>query len=496
MPMSPPAMPMSPPAMPMSPPAMPMSPPAISTEALAGGAAEVVVGGAGGIPGPGEAVRSGELGTDVEPVPASQREPVSAGGRATDPDLLPPPLRTSRDLHVPEAPRSEPPPSSAPSSSFPPPPPSSRIVASDPAEVMLVDRLHRGDPFAGDELIELWGPEALARRAHDVLAVRKRQLALAPHRLALIKAAHEAAVADGSPAYARALEHVLAVAGCGGRDGASAEPVPAPPAYGHVLEPELAHALLFRELATPVLDLLACVWETGIARKDPGAYGLTGAERVSLGAPTPLARLVASLAPLFGQARPVYFLPGPEPPRVRPALLAHPSILVTGNPHDDDPHLSFQLGATWAATMPEHAIALGAPEFAARNLLDAVLAAFGPVGRALEGGQSAEVARLGAELYQRVLPRTERRLRALCEAEADLGYDVARDVARLAARRAGLLACGDLATALGFVAADLGLDLAHAATPEGFEHAVASSPEVADLVRLATRMEYAEARWS
>ena len=33
-------------------------------------------------------------------------------------------------------------------------------------------------------------------------------------------------------------------------------------------------------------------------------------------------------------------------------------------------------------------------------------------------------------------------------------------------------------------------------TPEGFEHAVVNVPEVADLVRLALRMEYAEARWS
>src|SRR5690606_3661991 len=103
---------------------------------------------------------------------------------------------------------------------------------------------------------------------------------------------------------------------------------------------------------------------------------------------------------------------------------------------------------------PEHAIALGAPEFVVRNLLAATLAAFGPVGSALDGAQPADVARLGAELYQRVLPRVERRLRALCESGGNLTYEAARDVARLAARRAGLLACGDLSTALAFVAAD------------------------------------------
>ena len=108
---------------------------------------------------------------------------------------------------------------------------------------------------------------------------------------------------------------------------------------------------------------------------------------------------------------------------------------------------------------------------------------------------SSEVTKLAAEIYQRVLPRTEKRLRAICDGDVDLSFETARDVARRSARRAGLLACGDLSTALAFVASDLGTDLAHVATPEGFEHAVANIPEVADLVRFATRVEYAEVRW-
>ncbi len=385
---------------------------------------------------------------------------------------------------------SRPPPSLPPASwVVPPPPPSSRVVAEGAAETMLLDRLYGGDAMAGDEVIELWGSDALARRPHDVLSVRRRQLGLMPHRIGLLRATREAALADGSPVYARALEHVLAVA------GAQVEPVRPPATAGHVLAPELAHSLLFRELVPPVLELLSAVWETGIARKDPAAYGLTGAERVSLAMPTPLARLLASLAPLFGQARSAYFLAGPEPPRVRPALLAQPAILVTGNPHDDDPHLIFQLGSTWAATLPEYAIVLGSPEFTVRNLLDAVRAAFGPVGDAMSSATGGDVARTAADLYQRVLPRNEKKIRAIFAGDPDVSYETARDTARLAARRAGLFACGDLSTALAFVASDLGLDLAHAATPEGFEHAVANVPEVADLVRLATRMEYAQARW-
>jgi hypothetical protein len=412
----------------------------------------------------------------------------------------PPPLSPLVSSAPPPAP-SAPGPSSSfppPSRAVPPPPPSSRIAASGAAEAMLVDRLHGGDPMAGDELVELWGEDALQVRAHDVLAVRRRQLALAPHRLELMRRVHEAALADGNTAYASALEHALHVAGSAPRGAAPPmAPLAPPPPPSRDVSPDMVHALLYRDLVPPVIELLSCLWETAIFRKDLPHYGLTGAERVALGSPTPLGRSLASLAPLFGQGRPAHFLPGPEPPRVRPALLAQPAILVTGDPRDDDPHLIFQLGATFAATLPEFAIVLGSPEYQVRQLLAAAVAAYGPVDAMGAGGSSAspETAKLAAELYQRTLPRTERRLRMICEPRPDLTFETAREVARYAARRAGLLACGDLSTALAFASADLGLDLSHASTPEGFEHAVASVPEVADLVGLATRMEFAAARW-
>ena len=440
---------------------------------------------------------------DTENV-SSRPARISSG--APPSDRSPPPQAPSSQPPRSDSP-SQPPPSAssqAPSSRLiPPPPPSSRINTESPAESLYIERLLAGDGLAGDELVELWGPDALAARAHDVLAIRRRQLALAPHRIELIKATHEAATADGNIAYARALDHVIVLAGSYPRGGLpGTEPVAPPAPSAHTLPADAVASMLYRDLAAPSIELLALLWETGVARKEPAYYGLTGAERVSLGATTPIARLLASLAPLFGQARPAHFLPGPEPPRVRPALLAQPAILVTGDPHDDDPHLLFQLGATWAATQPENVIILGSTEFYVRNLLQAAKAAFGPVVAMGPSGaesrpapSSSEVNKLAADIYQRVLPRTEKRLRAICDGDVDLSFETARDVARRSARRAGLLACGDLSTALAFVASDLGTDLAHVATPEGFEHAVANIPEVADLVRFATRVEYAEVRW-
>jgi len=64
-----------------------------------------------------------------------------------------------------------------------------------------------------------------------------------------------------------------------------------------------------------------------------------------------------------------------------------------------------------------------------------------------------------------------------------------------AMRRAGLFACGDIATALELVLTEKGIG-----ADELVEHGALLAycemyEEVADLVRVATRMEYAEARW-
>jgi hypothetical protein len=75
-------------------------------------------------------------------------------------------------------------------------------------------------------------------------------------------------------------------------------------------------------------------------------------------------------------------------------------------------------------------------------------------------------------------------------------YEGAVKTTRMAMRRAGLFAAGSLVTAIRATVEELKLELpVPLSTPDGLAAACAAHPELADLVRLATRMEYAEARW-
>jgi hypothetical protein len=75
-------------------------------------------------------------------------------------------------------------------------------------------------------------------------------------------------------------------------------------------------------------------------------------------------------------------------------------------------------------------------------------------------------------------------------------YEAAVRATRTAMRRAGLYAAGDVAVAIHVTVKELGVRLkVPLDEPNGLSAACAAHAEIADLVRLATRMEYAEARW-
>ncbi|MEJ7727932.1 MAG: hypothetical protein WKG00_01825 [Polyangiaceae bacterium] len=106
------------------------------------------------------------------------------------------------------------------------------------------------------------------------------------------------------------------------------------------------------------------------------------------------------------------------------------------------------------------------------------------------------MAKLERDLWQLVPPRAARRLAEICTDTAGLKYALAMKEMRRAVRRAGLLACGDLAVAVRQTVAELSLPLTlPLEDPQGLARACELHHEIADLVRLATRSEYAEIRW-
>ncbi len=366
-------------------------------------------------------------------------------------------------------------------------PASLRPAALGQSEEFLVADLMRGSYESGEALIQLYAASEKPRN-RDILAVRKRQVALRPGDLDTLTKLRDAASADGATPLVRAVEHVLGAFGGG-------EPLAPPPLADQREADDLVGLLLFRSVSTPVHEALALAWETGLYRKEMAHFGLTGVDRVQPSAVTPLADAYRNIGRVLGLGRTaLYFHREPGSLSAKVALLAQPAVVLVGEAAEDTPELRFVLGAELAGAMPQHALVNAWPETQVRTLLATLAAAFGPVGTLPRG--DTETAHRVRELWQAVSPRTERRLREIFAEPEHLTYEEARAGTRQAMWRAGLFACGDLAVALRVMLVELAVPLDMSITePGGLAQAAAAYSPVADLVRLATRMEYAEARW-
>lgn len=375
--------------------------------------------------------------------------------------------------------------------------PSVRPLFLNSQEESLFDQLVDGYIDAGDAMIERYTP-TLSARARDVLIVRRHQVALKPGVRRTMTALREAALSERDDVYARALEHVLAV-----EAGSNLRP---PPLFAQPREPELLSALLFRDVSSRETEVLSLIWESGMFRRELATYNVSSADRVPLTAASVLGEAYSEIAAALGPPRPFFHHRGDAAGNtLRAALLAQPAIVATGDYRQKSPNLVYQLASIHASCAPDLVLAAHLDLPSLENLFEAVLTAFGPVkppdessllspGAGTPTSMRGTLARLASELWQRINPRAERRLRDLC-ALGPLDPAIARATAHTAMRRAGLFACGDLGLALRILANEEDhRDLAPT-TPGNLELACEVSPEVADLVRLATRAEYAEVRW-
>jgi hypothetical protein len=414
--------------------------------------------------------------------PSAPAAPLPATARALPPPLPAPAARLAASLAL--GADEGAPESAAPASRVP----ASRALAAlwpaieSSAEEGLFLRLLSGFPEAGDELIASYR----GARTRDVLVVRRHQAAMRPGHRATLEALHTAALADSSAVYARAVEHVITL-------GASAAP---PPLSLQTPSAEFVHRLLFRDLTNASTEALSLVWESGLLRKDSTTAGLSKATRVVPGPGNPVSEALAMVVGLFG-ARPLYQTTKDGEPRVSVTLLSTPALVYEGDVRGaTSAELLYLLASHAAAAAPEFAIVAAEPEVAVRHVIEAVVSAFGPVSAAPRdtppGATRATIARIGSELWQRVLPAAERKLRALAS-EQKLSFEDARAATDTAMRRAGLFASGDLGLAVRIALADAGVTAP--GRSEELEQLCAEHPAIADLVRLAIRMEYAEARF-
>jgi hypothetical protein len=353
--------------------------------------------------------------------------------------------------------------------------------------VRLHVALADGDRAAGYELLAML--EGDPTRVHDRVAVYRRLALLAPEKHELLAELARSAREDRNPAYASSVEHGHAVV--------RGDPPPEPPPLDELeAQPDAVRALLFRETQSPTLEALALVWETAghLFRREPGAYGITGLERVQPNAPTALGHVYASTARVLGASRtPLYQRRTAGPITIGVALLATPSVVLSGDVARETPELFFHLGAMLAASAPHLVMLFGLPEAQARSVLRALGFAFGPSRPDASGiGPALNLAEM---LWESIPARPQRRLRELCNDVDALDYDHALLQARLAIRRAGLFASGHFGVSVGELAAEDRLDAGLLGAPGGIARLGAESPSVRSLLQLALGAEYAETRW-
>lgn len=376
--------------------------------------------------------------------------------------------------------------------SSPPPPPNSasaRPRSSFPPasnkESGLWERLVAGETDAGLALAELLQPDAT--RAHELVAIYRLCASQRPGDPALLQKLCEASVRDRDLVYASAVRHVCLV---------FSTPKDAPAAPELTLQQEDSAALLrlLSPSPVPALEALALIWQEAIHLFRPRSSQLPEYRRVSASTTSAFGQLVATAGRFLGATRTAVRHRAGSPSMTFRVRLQNPvELLIDGDCQAESPEFRYHFGAMLLATRPEYALMYGLSELELTTVLDAVLAAFGPPRRL--DGDVAQIAQLAESLWESLSHRTQRRMQELCEDPEQISYALALAGTNRALRRAGLFIAGDLGVAVRQVCEEDREDPGVLEHPEGLRSLCERNEHIADLVRFATSLEYAEARW-
>jgi hypothetical protein len=371
---------------------------------------------------------------------------------------------------------------------FPSSPPSAAHFASSAqaTDEVLLERLEAGERDAGMQLLDRFGADK--SRSRDAVLIAQHLALLDPSDAQLLGRLVTAAYRDGNTALATAVRHILGAYGAG--------TYVAPPALDEVTGQNGEGLPLLRQVNGAANEALAIVWEyaSGFFKKELSEYDVRGLERVSLNAPHLLGGLCAGVSKVTGLVKtPVFVATGADEISIQVALLQPPAVMISGPIEELSPELVFHLGAMMAACAPEHALLFGAPRELVHNVLSALAMSFGAGRPDNRARPPAEVTRVAAYLWEAVPARAQRRLTQLCAEPEELTYEALSGHSRLAVRRAGLMACGDLPTAIDDACLDFGLPVPRSLSE--LAQAVHASPAVLDLLQLALSSEYAQIRF-
>jgi tetratricopeptide (TPR) repeat protein len=370
------------------------------------------------------------------------------------------------------------------------------------AERFLTEALREGSVEAADLLDKLLIDEPARRGA--LLKVRRQAVELNPGNAARLIALRDAARADQNTNYVRAIDHVLRAFDPG------AGPLPPPPLTAQNAQPGIL-TLLTRHSHEPAGEAFGVVWEgaPAVFAKTPAAAGMTGLERVVPGPTSAVTRLYEAALRLLDTPRFALFhkrsaslgrirkggeIPFEEEPlALSIALLSPPAAVLNGEGGEDRADLRWILGEALSCVLPQNALLLGLPAIDARALWTVLLGAFGPPGLVTVERKDAQLADM---LWQTLAPRTQRRLKELLASSDATPFELVHERAKQSGRRVGMFLTGDFGHAARKVVADFpDVSASELEKPGGLEKLCARLPSLADLLRLAVRPEYADARW-
>jgi len=359
------------------------------------------------------------------------------------------------------------------------------------AELLLWDALADGLTEAGDLLAPLLASSP--DRAPELVRVRWQQVALEPGDVERLDSLRAAALADDDRVHARAIEHVLRAF-----EGAAAALDP-PPLMAQPEQPGIL-ALLSRPSLDAAGEALALLWEGAMQLfvRDAASYGITGVERVEPGPASAISRIYEAAVRVLDVPRvPLFVIRSQATPvHSRAALLSPPSVILAGDVQLETAALRFELGRGLSAALPHHVLRQALPEVEGRAVVEALRTAFGTpeLGRQVD----TRVARLAESFWQIIPASAQRRLQELLRTATLFDRDELLEASLQSGRRIGMFLAGDFACAARILLAESAVrDVAAAMPPslENLRELCLAVPALADLLRLAVRSEYADARW-
>jgi tetratricopeptide (TPR) repeat protein len=357
------------------------------------------------------------------------------------------------------------------------------------AEPLLWEALADGLTEAGDVLAPLLASSS--SRTRELVRVRWQQVALEPGDIERLESLRAAALVDDDRVHARAVEHVLRAFDPG------AGPVPPPALAAQPDRPGIL-ALLARPSMDSSGEALALLWEgaSQLFVRDAASYGISGIERVLPGPSSPIARLYDVAIRVLDVPRiPLFVARSTAAASVEShgALLSPPSVILAGDVRQETATLRFELGRGIAAALPHNVLRSALPKAEGRAVVEALRTAFGPPERGRQ--VYARVASLAESFWQMIPPRTQRRLQEVLRTATPADYAELVEAALQSGRRVGMFLAGDFACAARSLLAEAASGMREPPSRANLRALCSGVPALADLLRLAVRPEYADARW-